>query len=217
MSRTRSPGRTRSLAARCRFLASWASSRDSTGCLEIAAAVLPVGIEEQRVKPVVEIVVVGDVAPRMGAPIELAEPPPEASHHRKRVGPRGGGGLLARNEGEEIHDRALLDHEGTVHIGLAEPELGIEQGPPLRRLGRETYRDRRAGAVAEQHHRTFGAGYPKIAAPDMSQRSTQQPVHSRPRRLKPHPWGPPVTASRGTTHIARNRFKVRNQISAMRG
>ena len=32
--------------------------------LEIGAAVLPVGIQEQRVEPPVEIVVVSDVAPR---------------------------------------------------------------------------------------------------------------------------------------------------------
>src|ERR1700759_4663021 len=102
----------------------------------------------------------------MGAPIEVVDPPPEPSHQRKWLGPRGGGGLLPRNEGEEIRDRALLDHEGTVHIGLAEPELGIEEGAPLRRLGGETYRDRRAGAVAAKHHRTLCAGYPQISAPD---------------------------------------------------
>jgi hypothetical protein len=40
---------------------------------EIGAAVLPVGIEEQRVKSVVEIVVVRCVAPRSPARIELCD------------------------------------------------------------------------------------------------------------------------------------------------
>jgi hypothetical protein len=39
--------------------------------LEIGAAVLPIGVEEQRVKSVVEIVVVRGVAPRSPARIEL--------------------------------------------------------------------------------------------------------------------------------------------------
>ena len=41
------------------------------GMLEIGAAVLPVGIEEQRIEPAVEIVVMRDVAPRAAGRIEL--------------------------------------------------------------------------------------------------------------------------------------------------
>ena len=41
---------------------------------EIGAAVLPVGIEEERIEPAVEIVMMRDVAARALARIELAEP-----------------------------------------------------------------------------------------------------------------------------------------------
>ncbi len=43
---------------------------------EIGAAVLAVGIKEERIEAAVEIVVVGDVAPRPAAPIALPHPPP---------------------------------------------------------------------------------------------------------------------------------------------
>ncbi len=35
--------------------------------LEVGAAVLPVGIQEQRIEPLVEVIVMGDVAARAGA------------------------------------------------------------------------------------------------------------------------------------------------------
>ena len=41
------------------------------GRLEIGAAVLPVGVEEERIEPAVEIVVMRDVAPRAFGGIEL--------------------------------------------------------------------------------------------------------------------------------------------------
>ena len=52
-----------SLAAMWRFLASCASSRRLARALEIGAGILPVGVQEQVVEPVIEIVVAGDVAP----------------------------------------------------------------------------------------------------------------------------------------------------------
>ena len=36
-------------------------------------------------------------------------------------------GILAEHDREHVGDRALLDHEGAVHIGFAEFEFGIEQ------------------------------------------------------------------------------------------
>ena len=42
-----------------------------SGVLEIGAAILPVGVEEERVEPAVEIVVMRDVAARALARIEL--------------------------------------------------------------------------------------------------------------------------------------------------
>ena len=41
--------------------------------LEIGAGILLVGIEEERIEPAVEIVVVGDVPPRLAGRVDLAE------------------------------------------------------------------------------------------------------------------------------------------------
>src|SRR5262249_11668422 len=50
------------------------------GSLEIGAAVLPVGVEEQRVKLAVEVVMVRDIAPRSPARIELLSAAIEVSN-----------------------------------------------------------------------------------------------------------------------------------------
>src|SRR6202040_372192 len=49
---------------------------------EIGAAVLPVGIEEERVEARVEVVMMGCVAPRAAAPIEPGRAASEVAHHR---------------------------------------------------------------------------------------------------------------------------------------
>ena len=41
------------------------------GALEIAAAILPVGVEEQRIEPAVEIVVMRHIVARAPARVEL--------------------------------------------------------------------------------------------------------------------------------------------------
>ena len=95
--------------------------------LEIGAAVLPVGVEEQRVEPAVEIVMMRDVAPCAPARIELPQAALEIAQQPLRPRPvRRMPSVLAEHDGEHVSDGALLDDEGAIHVGFAELEFGIE-------------------------------------------------------------------------------------------
>ena len=153
-----------------------------TGRFEIGAGVLPVGIEEQRVEPAVEIVVVGDVALARRAPVELLEPPPDIPHHRSGASPGRCAACSRATRSSRSAIEPCLHHEGAVHVGFAELELGIEQHGILCRSRREARGDNRTAAVSERENRPPRAGHLQIAAPDMPQCCPQQPVHGRPRR-----------------------------------
>ena len=152
-----------SLAARWRFLASWASSSDCSGVLEIAAAILPVGVEEQRIEPAVEIVMMRHVAARAPARIELAEAPGEVAEEPLQPRPVRHVGILPEHDGEHVGDRALLDHESAVHVGFAELQFGIEQDAPFGGAGGKAHRDRLAGAIAEGQDRAARGGEPEMS------------------------------------------------------
>ena len=94
---------------------------------EIGAAVLPVGIEEERIETAVEIVMMRDVAAGSLARIELGEAAAGVSQQPLCSGPFGGFHTLTEQDGEHIGNRALFDHQGTIHIGFAEFELGVAQ------------------------------------------------------------------------------------------
>ncbi len=57
------------------------------GGLEIGAAILPVGVEEQGIEPAVEVVVVRHVAARALARIELGEAAGEEAQQELRARP----------------------------------------------------------------------------------------------------------------------------------
>jgi hypothetical protein len=42
---------------------------------------------------------------------------------------------LAEQDLQRVRDRAVLDHEGTVHIGFAERQFGIEENTTLGTFG----------------------------------------------------------------------------------
>ena len=107
------------------------------GMLEIGAAVLPVGVEEERVELLVEIVVMRNVAARAGGRIELRKPAPEIAHEPLQARPARdlAGFVLRHGKMKEVRDRAPLHHERAVHVGFADFQFGIEQHPPLRRRG----------------------------------------------------------------------------------
>src|SRR5712671_3670018 len=81
---------------------------------EIGAAVLAVGIKEERIEAAVEIVVVGDVAPRPASPIALPHSPPPETKQRNGCGPPWPGKLISHKI-DKLRDRAAIDHEGAVH------------------------------------------------------------------------------------------------------
>jgi hypothetical protein len=154
---------------------------------EIAAAILAVAVEKQRVKSAVEIVMVGDVPTRPPSQIELRDPPPREPHRRDRRRPPSPSGsvLVPRHEIDEVGDRAALDRERAVHIGFAELEIGIEQHGPLGRPGGESDGDRYPAAIAKFKCDATRARDPQIAATDMCERGPQQPVHGWPRHVEP--------------------------------
>ena len=152
------------------------------GRLEISAAVLPVGVEEERIEPAVQIVVVGDITPRPGGQIELLQPALEVAGEPLRTSPdrRHSVGRLAEHEGKEIGDCAFLDLQRAVHVGFADLHLGVEHHCALRRLAGETQRHRSSGAVAEVKNPSFRRGNAQVATPDKSPQSPlKQPVHGR--------------------------------------
>src|SRR5712691_3567559 len=119
--------------------------------LEIGAAVLPVGVEEQRIELAVEIVVVRDVAPRPRARIELLQAAIEKTDEPLQLRPRGWPAVatLTKHDGKDVGDRALLDHDAAIHVGFAESQLGIDEDATLGRSGGEADRHGPARAVPE--------------------------------------------------------------------
>ena len=153
--------------------------------LEIATAILPVGVEEQRIEPPVEIVMVRHIVAGAPARVELAEAPLQVAQQILRPRPVRNLGLLAETNGEHVGDRAFLDHEGAVHIGFAELEFGIEQDAPFGGARGKTYRYRLAGPIAEGQNRAARGGNAKCPPPDKGlEQKSKQPVHRPPPSLK---------------------------------
>ena len=154
------------------------------GRLEIGAGVLPVRIEEKRIQPAVEIVMMRDVALCARGAVELLQPAVEVADDplRPRPARRHAVRRLAEHECEEIGDRAFLYAQRTVHVGFAEPKFRIEQYAALGGSGHEADRDRPAGAVAEGANGTARRRDPEgSAAHEPPEQQIQQPVH------RPHP------------------------------
>src|SRR5262249_38477257 len=133
------------------------------GRLEIGAAVLPIGVEEQGIELAVEVVVVRDIASRPRPRIELQ--PATIKVANEPLWPREERWLpvasLAKNDGQHVGDRALFDSQAAVHVGFAELHLGIEQNAALGRVRLEANCNRLAGTIAERKARPACAGEPQ--------------------------------------------------------
>ena len=117
---------------------------------EIGAAVLLVGVKEEAVEPAVEVVVMGYIVPRPRTQIELLQAAKQVAYKVRRQRPfRRSDVLLPQQNREHIRDRALLDDECPVHVGLAQSQLGIEQDGALGFRVGKAHGNRRAAAVAE--------------------------------------------------------------------
>src|SRR6478735_5448608 len=119
--------------------------------LEIAAAVLPIGIKEESIELLVEVIVVRDIAARAGWRIELRESAPEITREPLYARPaqRLARCVLRQCEMEKVCDRAPLHQERAVHVGFADLEFGIEQHSPLGGPRRVADRQGFAGSVAK--------------------------------------------------------------------
>jgi hypothetical protein len=149
------------------------------GRLEIAAAVLAVGVEKQRIELLVEIIVMRDVALGAAAQIELLEPPPDEPRPVERMGPAQRVAVARpHRHREQVGDRALLDHEGAVHVGFAELELGLEQNADLGAPAGEACRHHRPVSVAECENFSSCGRQAQVATPDQTRdQHSQQPIH----------------------------------------
>jgi hypothetical protein len=94
---------------------------------------LPVAIQEQAVKPAIQIIVVGDIAPRPIDRVELFHAAQRGvqeavqRHHRMGIEP---GLHVQRGDVEEVVHAALEGDQRLVHVGFARRHRGIEHQPP---------------------------------------------------------------------------------------
>ena len=150
--------------------------------LEIGAAVLPIGVEEQRVKSVVEIVVVRGVAPRSPARIELFNAALQIADEPVQPCPPGRAlAALTQQDGKDVGDRARFDDNAAIHIRFAEFQCGIEEDAPLRRSRGEPDCCGCPGAVPKDESRSPRSGHPEVSGADQPcEYQSQHPIHRPP-------------------------------------
>jgi hypothetical protein len=91
------------------------------GRFKIGAAILLIGVEEELIKPAVQVVVMGDIAPRARARIELLHPAEQVARKLQWHSPlRRRDVILPQQNGQQIRDRALIEDKRAIHIGFAE-------------------------------------------------------------------------------------------------
>jgi hypothetical protein len=126
--------------------------------------------------------VVRDVAARTLGRIELPQTPIEISDQPLQACPQRRLAVTALREHHRQHvrDRSLLDDERAVHIGFAEPQLGIEQHATLGCGGGKADCDRGTATVAEGENCPARGRHPQITSSDkVSQCHSKKPIHRR--------------------------------------
>jgi hypothetical protein len=149
--------------------------------LEIGAAVLPIGVEEQDVKSAVEIVVVvRGVAPRSPARIELFNAAQQIADEPAQPYPPGRAlAALTEQDGKDVGDRARFDDNAGIHIRFAEFQCGIEEDAPLGRPRGEADSRGCPGAVPKGESRSPRSGHPEVSGAD-SEYQPKQAIHPPP-------------------------------------
>ncbi len=164
--------------------------------LEIGAAILLVGIEEERIEPAVEIVMARDIVPRATAWIELLGVPDQVSQPPLQLGPARQDIGLAEQDRQRIRDRTLFDDECPLHVDLAQREFWIEQDSPFGVGGEESDGYRFAGAIATgKTGPARGRERHRPAANELRQKVTQQTVHRNHRNKRSRRKGKPPAAT----------------------
>ena len=108
---------------------------------------------------------VGDVALGAARGIVLMQASLDESQTFAQAGQSRPGRIveIAKQNLEEIVDRALLDEEGAVHIGFADCERGVEEQPPLRASIGDAGDYGLAAAVAKRVGDTIGVDQAQIS------------------------------------------------------
>src|SRR5262249_45625874 len=179
--------------------------------LEICAAVLPVCVEEERIQPAVQVVMVRDIALSPLARIKLGQSAPDVAQKPLRPPPTGHLAFLAEQEGEYVGDCALLNHQRAIHIRFAKFEFGIEQYSELSRARRQTHRNGHASAIAKCKSLSPRGGEIERTPPDeCTEQSLKQPVHRPPPSPNPRAAIGPFSERQrdGCTNVLRYLIKV---------
>src|SRR5262245_44653055 len=107
--------------------------------------------------------------------------------------------VILDGEVEKFGDRALLDDQAAVHIGFAQPELGINEDAPLGRPARKSDRHGRVSAIPAAKGRSCRSRNLKVpSAEKPSADCLEQPIHRPPpsrQRLPPRRYGPRAGAA----------------------
>jgi hypothetical protein len=150
---------------------------------EIGAAVLPIGVEEQRIELAIKIVMMRDVAPGSPVWIELLQPPMEVARQPSQLRPRrqAGGVALPKHDRKHVGDGAVLDHDAPVHIGFAECQHGIGENGALGGPRDKADRRRPTRAIPARKHGPCRGGDPEIPGADqLRELYPKQPIHRPP-------------------------------------
>ena len=153
------------------------------GVLKIGAGVLQVGIQEQPIDTIVDVVVVNRVAPRPPQGVVLKkrardraqDPQGIASHTPPRPAE------VLDSEVQEIRDRALLDDDVAIHVKFAESQLGVDQDGALGCSRGEADRHRGTGLIAAGKAQSSRGRDLEIPDPDQPfEYRSKQPIHRPP-------------------------------------
>jgi hypothetical protein len=143
---------------------------------------LPIGVEEQRVKSAVEIVVVRGVAPRSPARIELFNAPLQIADEPAQPCPPGRAlATLTQQDGKDVGDRARFDDNAAIHIRFAEFQFGIEEDAPLCRSRGETDCCGCPDPVPKGEGGSPRSGHPEVSGADQPcEYQSKHPIHRPP-------------------------------------
>src|SRR5581483_11342587 len=113
-------GRNEKLGGQVALLGELRVVKRGVRAVEIGATILLVGVEEERVQPTVEVIMVSNVAERARTRVELLQPPEQVTYQPPGQGPLGNGdAFLPKEKRQHIRNRALLDDKSAVHVGFA--------------------------------------------------------------------------------------------------
>ena len=131
MSRTSWPGPIEQLGGDVALLGQLRVFEALARMLEIGAGILHVGIEEELVERVPEVVMVGDVVAGPARVVALA-PPPQGEPQTLQCADPGAGVRrveIGESDLQRLDQFAFLDDDGLVHVQFAEGEGRVAQEP----------------------------------------------------------------------------------------